>query len=146
MLSYLLPKTPQGDLGQGNANFYLTDLAAPFGRADFEGGQFTLTISSTDWWVPDYFAVFGLDTTFGQPNALIPFVHAPAISLERMSADPSEGWHSNGLPTAQLVPPPTVFPPVVGGLSGDLVSARRNDGGGRPRSDLPILRISRKRT
>ena len=74
--------------------------------------------------LPDYFAVFGLDTTFGQPNALIPFVHAPAISLERMSTDPSEGWHTNGLPTAQLVPPAPVFPPVVGGLSGDLISAR----------------------
>lgn len=147
LLSYLLPKTPQGDLAQGHANFYLTDLAAPFGRADLEGGQFTLTISSTDWWVPDYFAVFGLDTTWGQPNALIPFVHAPAISLERMSTDPSEGWHSNGLPTAQLVPPADVFPPVVGGLSSGVFSARQrvDEGGGRPRSDLPILRINRKR-
>jgi hypothetical protein len=148
LLSYLLPKTPQGDLGQGNANFYLTDLAAPFSRADLEGGQFTLTISSTDWWVPVYFAVFGVDTTWGQPNALIPFVHAPAISLERMSTDPSEGWHSNGLPTAQLVPPAHVFPPVVGGLSGDLISARQRtgEGGGRSRADLPVLRINRQRT
>jgi len=146
LMSYLLPKTPQGDLAQGHGNFYLTDLAAPFSRADLQGGQFTLTIHSDDWWVPDYFAVFGLDTTFGQPNALIPFVHSPAIALERMSTDPSEGWHSNGLPTAQVITPHP-FPPNFGDLSGGLVSARRHDekGGGRPRSDLPVLRVNRKR-
>jgi len=147
LLSYLLPKTPQGDLAQGHANFYLTDLAAPFSREDLEGGHFTLTISSTDWWVPSYFAVFGLDTTWGQPNALIPFVHAPAIALERMSTDPSEGWESNGLPTAQLVPPPDMFPPVVGDLAGSVIAARRTEeGSGRPRSELPVLHINRKRT
>ena len=90
MLSYLLPKTPQGDLGQGRANFYVTKLPAPFSRADINGGWFTLTIHTDDVWVPDYCAVFGLNTWFGQTDMLIPFVHAPQISLEHMSTDPSE--------------------------------------------------------
>jgi hypothetical protein len=141
LLSYLLPKTPQSDLGQGRANFYITELAAPFGRADCVGGQFTLTISSTDWWVPDYFAVFGLDTPSGQPNVLIPFVHAPEISLERMSTDPSEGWHSNGLPTAQVVTLGPIHPPiVVGGVLG-VMAAARSTGGGRTAAEIPVLRI-----
>lgn len=145
LLSYTIPRTPQGDLGVGNANFYITDLAAPFSRADVEGGQFTLTLESSDWWVPDYFAVFGIDTTFGQPNALIPFVHAPAISLERMSADTSEGWHTNGLPTALVPPPSPVLPPtVIGGLV-DAVAARMASGDKGGRSRVKTVRITPKR-
>ncbi len=139
VLSYLLPKTPQGDLARSHACFYLTELAAPFSRADVAGGQFTLTLASDDWWVPDYFAVFGLDTISGQPNVLIPFVHAPAIALERMSTDPSEGWPSNGLPTAQVVAP-NLFP-VVGGVTE--VMAR--EAPVRSRANLPVLRLDRAR-
>lgn len=144
VLSYQIPSTPQGDLWHGRANLYLADLAAPFSRADVEGGSFTLTIGSSDWWVPSYAAVFGLDTTFGRANALIPFVHAPTISLERMSADPSEGWHTNALPHALIVPPPPVLPPVVTGGVLDRM-ARTTEGGGkaRPQRRVRVLRIDR---
>jgi hypothetical protein len=146
VLSYQVPSTPQGDLWHGRANFYLADLAAPFSRAYVEGGSFTLTIGSSDWWVPSYVAVFGLDTTFGQPNMLIPFVHAPTISLERMSCDPSEGWHTNALPHALVVQPGLVFPPVTGGVTDGVLDpmARKagDSGSGRPRRK--VLRIDRE--
>ena len=141
VLSYQIPSTPQGDLWHGHANLYLADLAAPFSRADVEGGAFSLTIGSGDWWVPTYVAVFGLDTTYGQPNVLIPFVHSPAIALERMSADPSEGVHTNVLPSALAIEPGPVRPPTgaVGGVLPPI--ARLTDDGGRPRK---VLRIDRE--
>lgn len=104
LLNYTLPATPQGDLAHGAAAFYVVDLAAPFSRSDTEGGAFTLTIESDDWWKPDYFAVFGVDTVNAGPNALIPFVAASAFELRQMSSDPSEGWHSVVLPTAKVLP------------------------------------------
>ena len=104
LLSYTLPATPQGDLAHGAGAFYVVDLAAPFSRSDLEGGAFTLTIESDDWWKPDYFAVFGVDTVNAGPNALIPFVAASAFELRQMSSDPSEGWHSVVLPTAKVLP------------------------------------------
>ena len=104
LLSYTLPATPQGDLEHGEGAFYVVDLAAPFSRVDCEGGTFTLTIESEDWWKPDYFAVFGVDTAIFGPNALIPFVAASAFELRQMSSDPSEGWHSVVLPTAKVLP------------------------------------------
>jgi hypothetical protein len=111
-LSYTLPATPQGDLAKGEGAFYIVDLAAPSSRADLEGGAFTLTIGSEDWWKPDYFAVFGVDTvTFG-PRALIPFVAASAFELRQMSSDPSEGWHSFVLPTAKVLPQRPIRPDV----------------------------------
>lgn len=143
VLSYTLPKTPQSDLGVGRSNFYLTSLAAPFSRADVEGGNFTLTIGAADWWVPTYFAVFGLDTTFGQPSALIPFSHTPAIALERMSSDPAEGWHSNELAMALVVPPPPVLPPILGGLSDVATAERAAPGPGGLRPNVRTLRRTR---
>jgi hypothetical protein len=107
LLSYTLPATPQGDLGHGAGAFYMVDLAAPFSRSDLEGGAFTLTIGSDDWWQPDYFAVFGVG-----PRALIPFVSASAFELRQMSSDPSEGWHSVVLPTAKVLPQPPLHPDV----------------------------------
>ena len=109
-LSYTLPATPQGDLAHGAGAFYIVDLAAPFARTDLEGGAFTLTIESDDWWKPDYFAVFGVDTTNAGPRALIPFVAASAFELRQMSSDPGEGWHSVVLPTARVIPQ-RPFPP-----------------------------------
>jgi hypothetical protein len=113
VLSYTLPSTPQGDLGHGAGAFYIVDLAAPFSRADVEGGAFTLTIGSDDWWKPDYFAVFGVDTTIFGPNVLIPFVAASAFELRQMSSDPAEGWHSVVLPTAKVLPQRPILDDVV---------------------------------
>ena len=118
VLSYTLPATPQGDLAHGAASFYVVDLAAPFSRSDIEGGAFTLTIESDDWWKPDYFAVFGVDTTNGVPRALIPFVAASAFELRQMSSDPSEGWHSIVLPTAKVLPQLPIHPDVGGAVDG----------------------------
>jgi len=120
-LSYTLPSTPQGDLGHSESAFYVVDLAAPFSRLDCEGGAFTLTIGSGDWWVPDYFAVFGVDTVNGGPRALIPFVAASAFELRQMSSDPAEGFHSMVLPTAKVlpqlpVPPEGIDPDDLGGV------------------------------
>jgi hypothetical protein len=134
LLSYLLPHTPQGDLGQGRANFYVTKLPAPFSRADLSGGWFTLTIHTDDVWVPDYFAVFGLNTSFGQTDMLIPFVHAPQISLEHMSTDPAEGWESNELPNALVAPGPIVHPPDFGGTFGGVIEAVPRRATGKPSS------------
>jgi hypothetical protein len=111
-LSYTLPGTPQGDLAHGAGAFYVVDLAAPFSRSDLEGGAFTLTIGSDDWWKPDYFAVFGVDTVNAGPRALIPFVAASAFELRQMSSDPSEGWHSIVLPTAKVLPQRRVPPDI----------------------------------
>jgi hypothetical protein len=113
VLNYTLPSTPQGDLGHGAGAFYIVDLAAPFSRADVEGGAFTLTIGSDDWWKPDYFAVFGVDTTIFGPNVLIPFVAASAFELRQMSSDPAEGWHSVILPTAKVLPQRSILDDIV---------------------------------
>lgn len=122
LLSYTLPATPQGDLDHGEGAFYVVDLAAPFSRADLEGGAFTLTIQSDDWWKPDYFAVFGVDTTNFGPRALIPFVAASAFELRQMSSDPSEGWHSVVLPTAKVLPQRPIGPDIdVDDLEGVLM-------------------------
>ncbi|MGB6512148.1 hypothetical protein [Mycobacterium sp.] len=99
-VSYQLPKTPQGDLARGNANFYLTLVAGAFGYDDIGSqGVYTLTINSQDWWIPDYFAVFGIDGYAGQPNTLIPFTQDTDFSAtfgdhHILSTDPAQGWHS----------------------------------------------------
>lgn len=113
LLDYTLPGTPQSDQDEGGGGFYIVDLAAPFSRQDLQGGQFTLTIGSDDWWKPDYFAVFGADTPEFGPTALIPFVAASAFHLKQMSSDSSEGWHSIVLPTANVMPQPRVPPGEV---------------------------------
>lgn len=112
LLSYTLPASPQGDLAHGAGAFYVVDLAAPFSRSDLEGGAFTLTIESDDWWKPDYFAVFGVDTVNFGPRVLIPFVAASAFELRQMSSDPSEGWHSVVLPTAKVLAQRPIHPDV----------------------------------
>jgi hypothetical protein len=123
LLSYTLPATPQGDLAHGAGAFYVVDLAAPFSRSDLEGGAFTLTIQSEDWWKPDYFAVFGVDTVNFGPRALIPFVAASAFELRQMSSDPSEGWHSVVLPTAKVLPQGPIRPDVdINDLEGVLAA------------------------
>ena len=91
----------------------MVDLAAEFSRSDLEGGAFTLTIGSDDWWKPDYFAVFGVDTVNFGPRALIPFVAASAFELRQMSSDPSAGWHSVVLPTAKVLPQRPIRPDVA---------------------------------
>ncbi len=111
-LSYTLPASPQGDLAQSEGAFYVVHLAAPFSRADLEGGAFTLTIESDDWWRPNYFAVFGVDTVEAGPRVLIPFVAASSFELRQMSSDPSEGWHSVLLPTAKVLPQRPIRPDV----------------------------------
>jgi hypothetical protein len=100
-VSYQLPKTPQGDLARGNANFYLTLVAGAFGYDDIgSDGIFTLTINSQDWWIPDYFAVFGIDGYVGQPTTLIPFTQDTDFRTDFgtdyhiLSTDPAQGWHS----------------------------------------------------
>ena len=90
-----------------------------------EGGAFTLTIESEDWWKPDYFAVFGVDTVNAGPRALIPFVAASAFELRQMSSDPSEGWHSVVLPTAKVLLQRPIHPDVdVNEADGVLATAR----------------------
>lgn len=102
-LSYTLPASPQGDLARSSAGFYVVDLAAPFSRLDCEGGAFTLTIGSEDVWKPDYFAVFGVDTSNGGPRAMIPFVAASAPELKQMSSNSLLGFHTAVLPTAKVL-------------------------------------------
>ena len=147
-LSYTLPATPQGDLGEGAGAFYIVDLAGRFGRADLAGGAFTLTIGSEDWWVPEYFAVFGVDTEIGGPKVLIPFVAASAPFLKRMSSDPSEGVHSFVLPTARVLPslnlpPDAVDPDDLGGVSAARRRARAKVA--RPRGKLAKGKAKRGR-
>jgi len=69
-LFYTLPSSPQGDIETSAAGVYVVDLAARFSRQDLEGGAFTLTIESDDVWKPDYFAVFGVDTTNAGPRVM----------------------------------------------------------------------------
>lgn len=140
-LSYRLPPTPQSDQEHGGAGFYVADLAAPFGRLDLAGGAFTLTIESEDWWVPDYFAVFGADTSEFGPNALIPFVAASAFELRQMSSDPSEGWHTIVLPTAKVLPQRR-FPPdiVVEEVEGVLGAPAPHPDDTEPRPDVLITK------
>ena len=103
-LNYTLPSTRVNALPRGEGVFNIAHLAAPFSRLDLEGGAFTLTIGTIDAWKPDYFAVFGVDTTNAGPRALIPFVAASAFELRHMSSDPAQGFHSVVLPTARVLP------------------------------------------
>ncbi len=129
LLDYTLPASPQSDQSHGGGGFYVVDLAAHFSRADVAGGAFTLTIASDDWWKPDYFAVFGADTSKFGPNALIPFVAASAFELKQMSSDSNEGWHSIILPNARVLPQRPV-PPI--GPIDDFDVVLEDDGGGGP--------------
>ena len=140
LLHYRFPNTPQEDLERSGANFYMTSVPGPFSRADVEGGSFVLSIAGGDWWVPVYVGIFGLDTPFGQPTALIPFVHAETISLPQMSSDPSEGWEDNRLPTAQVPSDSLVAisPSVIAALAAR-VRARSEDR--RPGPHVPVVRI-----
>jgi hypothetical protein len=113
-VSYQLPKTPQGDLARGHANFYLTLVAGAFGLDDDDigsDGVFTLTINSQDWWIPDYFAVFGIDSSVGQPATLIPFTQDADFRYTNFgdchifSTDPAQGWHSVRLSNAWPISP-----------------------------------------
>jgi hypothetical protein len=150
-LSYTLPATKVGgELGRGTGAFFIVDLAAPFSRLDLEGGAFTLTIDGFDPWVPDYFAVFGVDTALFGPRALIPFVAASAFELRIMSSDSARGFHSVVLPTARVlpqltVPPEAVDPDDVGGV---LVARRRvphpEDSGPRTTTVAPKGRTRRR--
>ena len=145
-LSYLLPATPQGDLGQGAGAFYIVDLAARFGRADLAGGAFTLTIHSEDWWAPEYVAVFGVDSEIGGPKVLIPFVAASAPFLKRMSCDPSVGVHSFVLPTAQVMPSLTLPPDAVNpGEIGGVSAPRRRTPAKRARPPTRVAKRKAKR-
>jgi hypothetical protein len=145
-LSYTLPATPQADLGEGAGAFYIVDLAARFGRADLAGGAFTLTIGSEDWWVPEYFAVFGVDTEIGGPKVLIPFVAAKAPELKRMSSDPSEGVHSFVLPTARVLPSLNLPPDAVdAGEIGGVIAARRKARGKAARPSRKVAKGKAKR-
>jgi hypothetical protein len=138
LMSYRLPATPQGDQAHGEGAFYIFDLAAPFSRLDIEGGAFTLTIESEDWWKPDYFAVFGVDTTVFGPNALIPFVAASAFDLRQMSSDPSEGFHSVVLPTARVFPQRPIRPDIdVDDLEGVLEAQAPHE-----EDQEPVLEVS----
>ena len=142
LMHYRFPGTPQDDLARGRANFYMTSVPGPFSRADLADGSFVLSISGQDWWVPVYLAVFGLNTPYGQPTALIPFVHAPTISLVQMSTDPSEGWQCNRLPTAQVPAPGYTLPVELGDLAGVLAArAPIANGDRRPGPNVPVLRI-----
>jgi hypothetical protein len=120
-LNYTLPSWGSSKyLPRGEAVFHVVDLAAPFNRDDCAGGAFTLTIGSVDQWVPDYFAVFGVNSTIGNiPTALIPFVAASAFELKIMSSDSSKGFHSMVLPTARVLlqqSPDVVDPDDLGGV------------------------------
>jgi len=120
----------------GEAAFYVVDLAAPFSGLDTQGGAFTLTIESEDWWMPDYFAVFGADTAEFGPNALIPFVAASALELRQMSSDPSESWHSIVLSTARVLAQRPVRPEVdVDDVDGVFGARVRHDEAQEPASE-----------
>ena len=141
VLSYTLPASPQGDLGHGEAAFHIVDLAAPFSRADLDGGAFTLTNEGEDWWKPDYFAVFGVDTAQAGPRALIPFVAASAFELRQMSSDPAEGWHSIVLPTAKVLPQRPIGPEVdIEGVEGVLAARIAHPQDEEPAPDLLVAR------
>jgi hypothetical protein len=142
LMHYKFPETPQDDVARGRANFYMTSIPGPFGRADLADGSFVLSIAGRDWWAPVYVGVFGLDASQGQPTVLIPFVHAPTRSLLQMSSDPSEAWESNRLPTAQVVAPDFTAPVELGDLAGVLAArSPRAEGDRRPAPNVPVLRI-----
>jgi len=142
LLDYRLPQTRQDDRSLGSANLYMTNVPGPFSRADLASGSFVLSVANDDWWVPVYVAVFGLDTAFGQPNALIPFVHAPTSSLLRMSTDPGEGWESNRLPTAEVVGLDLTVPVGPGELAGPLFAAGGRSGDATPPGrTVPVVRV-----
>jgi hypothetical protein len=146
LLHYRLPVTPQGDLKRARANFYLTSIPGPFSRADVGEGSSVLSIDGPDWWVPVYVAVFGLNTAGGQPTALIPFVHAPTLSLLQMSTDPAEGWESNRLPMAQVLTPGLELTIDLGDVLGVLAARGHTaDGDRRPGPAVPVVRIADQR-
>jgi hypothetical protein len=144
-LSYTLPATGVGgNLQRGEGAFFIVDLAAPFSRQDLDGGAFTLTIQQFDEWVPDYFAVFGVDTTRAGPRALIPFVAASAFELKIMSSDSARGFHSVVLPTArvfaQITSPDVVDPDDLGGVLAARVAPHPPDAGPRNGTTAPKAR------
>lgn len=92
----MLPGTPQDDLETGRSNWYFLDVAVPFTRGQVN--SVTLSILDEDAWLPRSMLIFGLDTSSGRPNTIVPLVVMLDWQLGPLSTDPAEGKASIGLP------------------------------------------------
>lgn len=103
--------TPQNDLEQGQANFYILPPQGVFGipggarRSILE--SVVLRILGEDLWLPSSLFLFGLpfrsDTPgVPRPEFIMPLVHIPNWDLGGLSRDRTEGRESVVLPLATI--------------------------------------------
>jgi hypothetical protein len=103
VLQQQIADTPQDDLEQYTANWYVMDAVVPFTRGDIiSNGGIRLSILGADAWLPKTVFVFGLDTADGRPNDVVGLVTVPDWDLGSLSTDPQEGNQSVDLPVTSI--------------------------------------------
>jgi hypothetical protein len=101
VLKQQIVDTPQTDLEEYTANWYMLDAAVPFVKSDISAaGGIKLKILGSDAFDPTQVFVFGLDTPSGRPKQVITLVSELGWNLGWLSTDPSEGSASVNLPLA----------------------------------------------
>jgi hypothetical protein len=108
-VDHTISDTPQADLESNEGNVYFLPVISPFTRSQLIDFSILLSIEGDDAWLPKVVAMFGLDTTSGQPNAMVPLVHVHPWSPEGtdpewLSKDPTEGVWAKALPLAPIDP------------------------------------------
>ena len=110
VVNHVFEDTPQDDLEQAQANFYIVPLDnkvdTPFSRDELNEDAITLRIKGRDQWVPARLFLFGTED-IGQPDFVVPLVHLPVWPLGPLSEDPKEGKDFVTLPLVPLTGQPS---------------------------------------
>jgi hypothetical protein len=85
-------------LQPGDVDMDFVPVEIPFTKNEI--ARITLSTSGDDAWLPSRLFLFGLDTEFGRPEALVPLVSIFTWPFGRLSVDSTEGQASVNLPLA----------------------------------------------
>ena len=104
VVDHTIPDTPQPDLEGAEGNVYFLPVRQTFTRSQLDDESITLSIKGNDAWLPYVVALFGLDTTSGNPGRMVPLVHFDPWPFGWLSTDASEGTASVTLPLCPIDP------------------------------------------
>jgi hypothetical protein len=99
VLKQQIVDTPQTDLEEYVANWYMLDASVPFVKGDISAaGGIRLRNLGADAFFPQQVLVFGLDTPSGQPTRVVNLVSVLGPTTGWLSTDSSEGNAAVNLP------------------------------------------------
>ncbi|MGI8843328.1 MAG: hypothetical protein ACR2HZ_06495 [Gemmatimonadaceae bacterium] len=104
VVDHTIPDTSQDDLEGAEGNVYYLPVLSTFTRSQLTDTSIELSIEGDDAWLPIVVVMFGLDTASGQPNTIVPLVHATPWPFGVLSKAPDEGVESVALPLAPMDP------------------------------------------